>query len=66
MIKYLVHEGASLFLTTKDGDTPIEILAEDYKAQRESKNDSESSSHLVSCLDYLQGKSKKVLFHSTM
>ena len=59
MIKYLVHQGASLFLTTKDGDTPIEILVEDYKTQKENKEDSERTSQLVACLDYLQGKIRK-------
>ena len=58
MIKYLVHQGASLFLTTKDGDTPIEIIMEDYKAQKENNNDSERTSQLVACLEYLQGKNR--------
>ena len=65
MIQYLVYQGASLFLTTKDGDTPIEILAEDYRAQKENKNDTESTSQLVACLDYLQGKQcRRLVFHN--
>ena len=64
MIKYLVNQGASLFLTTKDGDAPTEILAQDYKAQKENKSDSESTSQLVACMDYLQGKSRRLPYVS--
>lgn len=44
-------------MTTKDGDTPLEILAEDYKTQqKEDRSDSEKTGPLIACFHYLQGK----------
>ena len=41
---------------TKDGDTPLKIIAEEYKSQKEEARDSEMTGQLVACLHYLIGK----------
>ena len=60
MIRYLVHQGASLFMMTKDGDTSLKIITEDYKSQKEEDKDSEKASQLVACLHYLAGKIRRL------
>ena len=56
MVRFLVQQGASLFMMTKDGDTPLKIIAEEYKSQKEEdKDSSEKASQLVACLHHLAG-----------
>ena len=43
---------------TKDGDTPLKIIAEEYKSQKEEDKDTEKASQLVACLHYLAGMCK--------
>ena len=59
MIRFLVHQGASLFMITNDGDTPLKIIAEEYKSQKEEDKDTEKASQLIACLHYLAGKTTK-------
>ena len=40
-MQYLVEHGASLFLTTKDGNTPLEVAEEEGEA--------------ANCIQYLKG-----------
>ena len=61
MIRFLVQQGASLFMMTKDGDTPLKIIAEEYKSQKEEDKDSERASQLVACLHHLAGKTRRIL-----
>jgi hypothetical protein len=59
--RYLVEHGASLFLATKDGDTPLHIAEEECKLvkagqqERESGEDRGTLETAVQCLDYLKG-----------
>ncbi len=53
MIHYLIDNGASLFLTTQDGETPLKIAIEEYEVQGEGKQ--EGSQMAVECLHYLIG-----------
>ena len=55
MLKFLVHQGASLFVATHDGDTPLKILVEDHKMISKEEKDSEKTSQLEACLQYLTG-----------
>lgn len=48
-------------MMTKDGDTPLKIIAEEYKSQKEEDKDTEKASQLVACLHYLAGKSTKTI-----
>lgn len=58
MMEYLLCQGASLYLTTKDGDTPLNIIMEDYKTVKGEEKDvdqNSKSSQLLACLNYLSG-----------
>lgn len=59
MTQYLIENGGSLFMTTKDGDTPLKIAAEESEVQRQGKNDEkEANQTAIECLHYLMGKLK--------
>ena len=60
--RYLVENGASLFLTTKDGDTPLKIGTEEYEIQRGNmstdgveKGEESDCQATAECLHYLMG-----------
>lgn len=59
--RYLVEHGASLFLTTKEGDTPLHIAEEEHKLVRMGQQDGGSTGQdgtleaATKCLDYLKG-----------
>ncbi len=56
MIHYLIDNGASLFLTTQDEETPLKIAVEEYKVQSQGEGKQEGSQMAVECLHYLMGK----------
>ena len=56
MIKYLLYQGASLYLTTKDGDTPLKIAMEDFKTMKDQEKDKDQNKRLLACLHYLSGQ----------
>ncbi len=55
MIHYLIDNGASLFLTTQDGETPLKIAIEEYEVQSQGEGKQEGSQTAVECLHYLIG-----------
>ncbi len=57
MVQYLVENGGSLFMTTKDGDTPLKIAAEESEVQILGKDgEKETNQAAIECLHYLMGK----------
>ena len=45
-----------MFVATHDGDTPLKILVEDHKMISKEEKDSEKTSQLEACLQYLTGR----------
>ena len=61
MIHYLLENGASLFLETRDGETPLKIGVEEYELSQEAVGHGEevlSSVPAEECLKYLIGGSQ--------
>ena len=59
IVRYLVEHGASMFLATRDGDTPYNIAQEEHKLLLEEGEESQNSNTLLSaakCLEYLRGE----------
>ena len=54
MIRYLIGHGASLFLKTREGETPAKIGMEEYRLQQESQG-GRTNDTTVECLKYLTG-----------
>ena len=55
MIRYLIGHGASLFLETTEGETPVKIGMEEYRLQQESQA-GKTNEATVECLKYLTGE----------
>ena len=55
MIRYLIGHGASLFLETTEGETPVKIGMEEYRLQQESQG-GKTNEATVECLKYLTGE----------
>ena len=53
LVKYLVEHGASLFLVTSDGDTPLGVATKDHTEQDDDNDDEED---VDSCFKYLTGR----------
>lgn len=51
-------------MMTKDGDTPLRIIAEEYKSQKEEDKDMERASRVTTCLHYLAGKRTKLYVYT--
>ena len=49
-----MEHGASLYLSTKDGDTPLNIAQEEYKLW-DGQSNSENLHAATECLQYLKG-----------
>lgn len=54
MLQYLVSNGASLFLLTREGESPLKIGWEEYQHQQ--KTGDRASTVLEQCIEYLMGK----------
>ena len=63
IVRYLVEHGASMFLATRDGDTPLNIAQEEHKLLKEEEAGSQSHTLEMAarCLEYL--KSKHCIYH---
>ena len=57
VIRYLLEHGASLFLMTRDGDTPLAIAQEELKlVKAEQQSSADVLTSATKCLEYLQGQ----------
>jgi len=61
MISYLVESGSSLFLSTQDGDTPLQIALEEYEGQKNKQTSSDgegenTATAATECWMYLSGR----------
>ena len=54
MLRYLISNGASLFLLTREGESPLKIGLEEYQLQQ--KTGDRASTVLEQCIEYLMGK----------
>lgn len=57
VIRYLVQHGASLFLRTRDGDTPLNIAQEEHKllGVEQGAGLDDNLKAATECLEYLRG-----------
>lgn len=57
VIRYLIEHGASLFLMTSDGDTPLAIAQEELKlVKAQQPSDADVLTSAAECLKSLQGQ----------
>lgn len=68
LVKYLVEHGASLFLTTNDGDTPLTVAQKEKVMEERAegggggKGKEKEGTGMDDCLHYLQGERVLMIF----